>query len=142
MNQASAAMHEANALCARFERIVKQRANGDRLRVEQPRTLSAVCMIEIGGVAALLHIERGAIVNCTRELALLTEWDFAVRGSCAAWRALWQPLPPPGWHDLFALAKRGEMRFEGRLHPFMAHLQYFKDLLALPRSGSERSAPQ
>jgi hypothetical protein len=23
---------------------------------------------------------------------------------------------------------------EGDLHPFMAHLQYFKDVLALPRS--------
>jgi len=31
------------------------------------------------------------------------------------------------------LTKRGEATLEGDLHPFMAHLQYFKDLLALPR---------
>ena len=31
-------------------------------------------------------------------------------------------------------SKRGEMRIEGNLQPFMAHLQYFKDLLCLPRS--------
>jgi hypothetical protein len=31
------------------------------------------------------------------------------------------------------LTKRGEGVLEGDLHPFMAHLQYFKDLLALPR---------
>jgi hypothetical protein len=42
-------------------------------------------------------------------------------------------MPKPGWHDLFALTKRGEAVLEGDLHPFMAHLQYFKDVLALPR---------
>ena len=47
----------------------------------------------------------------------------------------WRPEPEPGWHDLLALTKRGEASLEGDLHPFMAHLQYFKDLLALPRPG-------
>ena len=39
----------------------------------------------------------------------------------------------PGFYDLLALTKRGEAVLEGDLHPFMTHLQYFKDLLALPR---------
>jgi hypothetical protein len=43
------------------------------------------------------------------------------------------PMPRPGWHDLLALTKRKEATLEGDLHPFMTHLQYFKDLLALPR---------
>ena len=43
------------------------------------------------------------------------------------------PTPRPGWHDLLALTKRGEATLEGDLHPFMTHLQYFKDVLALPR---------
>ena len=42
-------------------------------------------------------------------------------------------MPRPGWHDLLALTKREEAVLEGDLHPFMAHLQYFKDVLALPR---------
>ena len=58
-----------------------------------------------------------------------------MRGSVQAWAALWQDPPPPGWHDIFALSKRGEMSFEGNLQPFLAHLQYFKDVLALPRGG-------
>jgi hypothetical protein len=45
----------------------------------------------------------------------------------------WQPMPRPGWHDLLALTKRGEAVLEGDLHPFMSNLQYFKDVLALPR---------
>jgi hypothetical protein len=48
-------------------------------------------------------------------------------------------VPPPGWHDLFALSKKGVMVLEGDLQPLMANLQYVKDLLALPRrAGVER----
>jgi hypothetical protein len=32
-----------------------------------------------------------------------------------------------------ALTKREQASLEGDLHPFMTHLQYFKDMLALPR---------
>jgi hypothetical protein len=45
----------------------------------------------------------------------------------------WQAAPRPGFHDLLALTKRGEAMLEGDLHPFMTNLQYFKDVLALPR---------
>ena len=42
-------------------------------------------------------------------------------------------IPEPGWHDLFALTKRGAASIEGDLRPLLQNLQYFKDLLALPR---------
>lgn len=124
---------EAHALAARLEAALAREANADAWRIAQARTLDAHCMVQIGAVALMLEIERGALKACNRGVPLLGEWRFAVRGSCAAWQAYWEPVPKPGWHDLFALSKRGEMRFEGNLHPFIAHLQYFKDLLALPR---------
>jgi hypothetical protein len=34
-----------------------------------------------------------------------------------------------------------EATLEGDLHPFMAHLQYFKDLLALPRAHRSVVSP-
>ena len=43
-------------------------------------------------------------------------------------------MPDPGWHDLFALTKRGAASMEGDLRPLLQNLQYFKDLLALPRA--------
>ena len=49
-------------------------------------------------------------------------------------------MPKPGFHDLLALTKRGEAVLEGELHPVMTHLQYFKDLLALPRLPASRAA--
>jgi len=63
----------------------------------------------------------------------MRSWRFSYRATAAAWAEHWQPAPKPGWHDLLALTKRGEAVLEGDLHPFIANLQYFKDVLALPR---------
>jgi hypothetical protein len=63
----------------------------------------------------------------------MRSWRFALRGTAGAWRGFWAPVPAPGDHDLLALAKRGRLRLEGDLQPFMANLLYFKDLLAAPR---------
>ena len=63
----------------------------------------------------------------------MRSWRFSYRASAAAWAEYWQPAPRPGFHDLLALTKRGEAMLEGDLHPFMTHLQYFKEVLALPR---------
>ena len=125
-------------LCARFLRFIPDRVNADRHLVWRGRTLTAECLIQIGSTAFLLRIDAGSIRECRTELPVLCSWDFAVRGSVEAWAALWQDPPPPGWHDIFALSKRGEMSFEGNLQPFLAHLQYFKDVLTLPRKRGTR----
>jgi hypothetical protein len=80
-----------------------------------------------------VSIRGGRIVETTSQPTLMRSWRFSYRASPAAWTEYWEPMPRPGWHDLLALTKRGEAVLEGDLHPFMAHLQYFKDLLALPR---------
>ena len=59
--------------------------------------------------------------------------SFSIRGTDEAWRRHWHKVPEPGWHDLFALSKRGAASIEGDLRPLLQNLQYFKDLLALPR---------
>ena len=65
----------------------------------------------------------------------MRSWRFSYRASPAAWAGYWQAMPKPGFHDLLAMTKRGEAVLEGDLHPFIVHLQYFKDMLALPRQG-------
>jgi hypothetical protein len=122
-------------LAARFLAAIPLRANADPHLVWRGRTLNADCLVQIGVKSFLLRIDGGSVRECRTDLPLLCPWQFAVRGSLKAWAGLWQNPPPPGWHDLFALSKRGEMAFEGNLQPFMAHLQYFKDLLTLPRKA-------
>ena len=80
-----------------------------------------------------VSIRAGRIVDLSPSPVLMRSWRFSYRATSAAWAEHWRPMPRPGWHDLLALTKRGEAALEGDLHPFMAHLQYFKDVLALPR---------
>jgi hypothetical protein len=76
----------------------------------------------------------GRIVEMAPAPILMRSWCFSYRASPAAWTEFWKPVPRPGWHDLLALTKSGEAVLEGDLYPFMTHLQYFKDVLALPRA--------
>ena len=125
-------------LCARFERSILAGVNSDRHLVWRGRNLSVDCLVQIGTVPFLLRIEEGSIRECRKGLPLMCSWVFALRGSAQGWAALWRDPPPPGWHDIFALTKRNEMALEGNLQPLMANLQYFKDLVTLPRKGGPR----
>jgi hypothetical protein len=85
-------------------------------------------------------IHAGRIVEFTAKPAPMRSWRFSYRATPLAWSGYWKPMPKPGFHDLLALTKRGEAIVEGELHPFMTHLQYFKDLLALPRLRHAKAA--
>jgi hypothetical protein len=98
------------------------------------RFLDCECLLGPIGQPFHASIRAGRIVDLTPAPVLMRSWQFAYRASPTAWTAYWQAEPRPGWHDLLALTKRGEATLEGDLHPFMSHLQYFKDVLALPRN--------
>ena len=132
----NAASLDEQELSTRLLDAMRLRVNADPHLVWRGRTLTTDCLVQIGSTTFLLQIERGRMRECLTEIPLLCPWTFAVRGTVRAWASLWQDPPPPGWHDLFALSKRGEMSFEGNLHPFMAHLQYIKDVLTLPRKAT------
>ncbi|WMT76559.1 hypothetical protein [Bradyrhizobium sp. Ash2021] len=97
------------------------------------RFLDCDCLLGPMGRPFHVSIRAGRITDLTQAPVLMRSWRFSYRATSAAWAEYWQAMPKPGWHDLLALTKRGEAVLEGDLHPFMAHLQYFKDLLALPR---------
>ena len=65
---------------------------------------------------------------------------FSLKASEAAWRTFWQPVPPPGCHDLIAMIKTGTLALDGDQLPFFANLRYFKELLALPRPSAQTAA--
>ena len=120
------------AIVARLQAAMHPSTLPSRLR-ERGAALQARCLVGIGSQRRLLIVDRGE-VSMTTIARPLTPSNFSLLGSVAAWTAYWQPMPEPGWHDLLALAKRGEITIEGDLLPFMTHLQFWKDLLALPRA--------
>jgi hypothetical protein len=115
-----------------FEHLPKL-ANDDKDLIRRGRYLAVEFLVGIGRVPFLVLVREGKIAALERGPFLMRSWRFAIRGSSQAWRRFWQPVPEPGWHDLFALTKRGAASIEGDLLPLMTHLQYLKDLLALPR---------
>ena len=106
-------------------------ADEDLLR--RGRWLTVECRVDVGSEPFFLSIRDGALANLDRGARLMRSTAFSFRATDEAWTNHWQPTPDPGWHDLFALTKRGAASMEGDLRPLLQNLQYFKDLLALPR---------
>jgi hypothetical protein len=106
-------------------------ADSDLLR--RGRWLTVDCRVDIGHEPFFLSIRDGALAAFERGAKLMHSTAFAFRASDEAWSGYWTPVPEPGWHDLLALTKRGVASIDGDLRPFLQNLQYFKDLLALPR---------
>jgi hypothetical protein len=95
--------------------------------------LTADCRVDVGSEPFFLVFRDGALTGFERGQRLMRSTAFALRASDEAWTQHWKPIPEPGWHDLFALTKRGAASIDGDLRPLLQNLQYFKDLLALPR---------
>jgi hypothetical protein len=113
---------------------IPELVNADASLLLRGRYTQAAFMIEIGTVPYYLTVQDGRIAQMDRGPLIMRSWSFAVRGEEPAWRQFWQPLPPPHFHDIFALAKAGTFRIEGDLRPLMTHLLYFKGVLAAPRA--------
>jgi len=120
----------------RFERLADLLAADADLR-RRGRWVRAECRVEIGAEPFHLAIRDGALEEFARGRRLMRSVAFSIRGTDEAWQRHWQRVPEPGWHDLLALTKRGEAAIDGDLRPLLQNLQYFKDLLALPRRLTE-----
>jgi hypothetical protein len=119
----------------RFARLPALLEADDDLR-RRGRWLTVDCRIDIGDEPFFLAIADGALARLERGARLMRSATFTFRATDQAWSEHWKPMPDPGWHDLFALTKRGAASIDGDLRPFLQNLQYFKDLLALPRGRS------
>jgi hypothetical protein len=120
-------------MMARVIERLPEWVNSDAALVRRGRYLSTVFLVEVGDTTWLVTVHEGRVARVERGPFLMREWAFAVRASAEAWRRFWEPVPAPGFHDLFALTKGGHARVEGDLRPLMANLRYVKDLIALPR---------
>jgi hypothetical protein len=107
--------------------------NGDANLVRRGRYCSTTFLVEIGDTAWLVTVHEGRVMRVERGPFLMRAWSFAIRAPAEAWTKFWEPVPAPGYHDLFAMAKGGHARIEGDLLPLMANLRFVKDVLTAPR---------
>jgi pimeloyl-ACP methyl ester carboxylesterase len=116
--------------------------NSDANLVRRGRYLSTTFMLGVGDQDYLVKIIEGRIVSITPGPFVTPNYSFALRAPRDEWEKFWKKIPEPGYNDIFALFKRGKLKIEGDLQPFMANLLYIKDVLASPRkqTAGERSA--
>jgi len=112
--------------------------NGDPVLLRRGRFLSTRFLVGVGETEYLVDVREGRIERVERGPFVMPSWRFALRGSAEAWRKFWQSVPPPGYHDVFALSKGGLLAIEGDLHPLMANILYLKAVLAAPRRISRQ----
>ena len=110
--------------------------NDDVALLRRGRYLSTSFIVGIGKDDWLVTVENGEIADVKTPPPLMASSAFAIRASKSVWDALWKPFPAPGYHDIFAMTKSGEMTIDSDLYPMMANLQYLKDILAAPRGNS------
>jgi hypothetical protein len=112
--------------------------NADAKLVRRGRFVDTTFMIAVDDADTLIRVQEGRITKVTPGPFITPNYSFALRAPRAVWEKFWRPLPPLGFTDVFALVKQKLMRVEGDLHPFMANLLYFKDVLAAPRKEAKR----
>ncbi|HXX08209.1 MAG TPA: hypothetical protein VEJ43_09085 [Pseudolabrys sp.] len=117
---------------------IADRVNADTGLVRRGRFVNTTFMIAIDDKCTLLRIQEGKVAGVLSGPFVTPDYSFCLRASRAVWEKFWQPLPPLGYTDIFALVKQKLMQIEGDLHPFMANLLYFKDVIASPRREAKR----
>jgi hypothetical protein len=109
---------------------LKERVDDDPALIRRGRFLTTTFLLEVGATPWMIVIFEGRIVSVTRGPFVMPSWSFALRAPAEEWDKFWSRRPPPGSNDLMALIKRRVLRAEGDLQVFMAHLRYFKEVLA------------
>ncbi len=105
--------------------------------VRRGRWFSTDFMIEVGERQYVVQVRDGRIAQVTTPQHM-PSWSFALRASEEDWSKFWQPVPEPGFSDIFALVRWKRMRIEGHMQPLMANILYIKDVLAALRPKESR----
>lgn len=107
--------------------------NADPVILRWGRHMNETFMIEVGPEQYLLTVREGRIEKIEKGPFVQRSWRFAIRAKQEHWERFWQKVPAPGWHDLFALLRRGNVSFEGDQRVLSAYLLWLKLVLAAPR---------
>jgi hypothetical protein len=112
--------------------------NADARLVRRGRFVDTTFMIAVDDAYSLIRIREGRVAKVTPGPFITPDYSFTLRASREVWEKFWQPRPPLGFTDIFALVKQKLMQVEGDIHPFMSNLLYFKDVIAAPRREGRR----
>ena len=126
---------------AMFDELAKL-VNGDEDLVRRGRFLTTTFLLEADEDSWLVRVVEGRIERVERGPFLMRAWSFAIRASKDTWQRFREPVPAPGYHDLFAMTRNGHARIEGDLVPLMTHLRYIQGVVTAPRQARRAESPR
>jgi hypothetical protein len=107
--------------------------NADPMLRRWGRQLTADVLLQVGPDICRILIRDGQIASVSPGAAAIQAWTLAFRAEPQAWAKFMSREPVPGFHDVMALVRRGALRIEGDIRPFMQHIIWFKGLFATMR---------
>jgi hypothetical protein len=104
---------------ARAEWFVEQiprLVNADADLLRRAKWFDCRWVLKVGAQEFHLSQRHGHMAAVQRGPLFMAQWSFALEASAEDWIALWQPVPPPGRHDILALSKNGLLLDQRRYH--------------------------
>lgn len=113
---------------------LKDRVNADAALVRRGRWVNLTFVLGIGRDDYLVTIVEGQVKGVEPRRLATDSGVFAVRADRETWEEHWKPMPRRDYHDVWSMLPKGLARIDGDLLPLMQNLQYFKDVIASPRT--------
>lgn len=98
------------------------------------RLFSETVLLEVDGAEFYLTFRDGRLETIVEGPSRKTPWRFAFRTDADALAQFWQPIPKPGFHDIFGLVKIGRGRIDGDILTLVKNLRFFKEFMGLARA--------
>ncbi len=112
---------------------MQSRLNATPYLIRLGRLFSETVLLEVDGAEFYLTFRDGRLEQIADGTSRKTPWRFALRTDGDALAKFWQPIPKPGFHDIFGLVKIGRGRIDGDILALVKNLRFFKDFMALAR---------
>lgn len=94
---------------------------------------SETVLLRVDDTEHYLQFDKGQITQIIAGPSKKIPYRFAILTDRDAIEAFWQPIPAPGFHDIFGLVKIGRATIVGDILMLVKNLRFFKEVLAIPR---------
>jgi hypothetical protein len=111
---------------------MQNRVNADSRLIARGKWSNLSFVLGVGEDDYLISIAAGKLTDIYLRHLPTDTGQFSIRASAESWAKHWQALPPPDYHDIFAMLPKQIVKIDGMLEPLMQNLQYFKDIIAIP----------
>ncbi len=100
--------------------------------------LTATILFAFGDTAYVVSYVGGQITRIESEIGPESSYAFALRGPAETWAKFIQPVPPPMYNDIWAMAHplHGRLQIEGEVKVMWQNLRAFTWTLDLMRNAN------